>query len=621
VVIYLFRGLGYLGFYILPKKRRVAYKNLKIAFPHYPPQKINKIVRQVFMNSAQHFAEIAYMPWIDDKYINKFIEFEGLDDVLSVMSNKKGSVFLCLHEGSWEIGNFVTAQTLNKYNYTVLVREQPKFPLLSKLLNEHRARNINHMLTVKDSLRPMVESLKNGHAIGMVADHGAQDGIFVNFFGRPALTPTGALKLALKLDTNVFMGFMKRKGGAKHKITLSTYKLIRTGDEEKDLKVNLENINRIFEKYITDSPQEYLWFFKRWKHSPQRNILILSDSKVGHLKQSLAVLDLIKKLPFEVKYDVVEIKLKSYLQKLMLQLCGFFFSNKCQGCMRCARYLFNSYGTKKILSNYYDAVISCGSGLAMLNRLIAFENAAKSIVVMKPGMFSLKRFDLVIAPEHDNVPKFKNVVTINGAIPRDINENKEYVGKIIKDYKLDDPSLPRPVIGLLMGGSNKYLSLDTRQVKNTIDSLDAFIQKAGGCVLVSTSRRTDSEVSQFLKGNLADKPAYKMLIIASELNPQGSLEAILHLSDILIVSGDSVSMVSEAINSGKYTVVFKLNRKFHFMPSRQEKFIDDLNRKEYIYVSRAENISSTLTYVWKRKPIINKINDKGLILERLKNIL
>lgn len=615
------RVFGFMAFYLLRRKRRIAYKNLKMAFPDYPPRKINSILKQTFMNCAQHFIEIFYMPWIDEKYIDKFIEFEGLDNVLNIMENKKGSIFLCLHEGSWEIGNAVTARALRKYNYTIVVRQQPNAPLLSELLNEYRAKTIPNILRITDSLRPIVESLKKGSAIGMVADHGAQGGILVDFFGRLALTPTGALKLALKLDTNVFLGFIRRKKGAQHKIMLSPYRLIRTDNERGDLRTNLENVHRIYEEYITDSPEEYLWFFKRWKYSPQRNILVLSDGKAGHLKQSLAVLDLIKSLPFEVKHEVVEVKLKNYWQKIMLQLCGFFFSNKCQGCMWCMRRLFNREETDKLLLNYYDVVVSCGSGLAILNRLVAFENMAQSIVIMKPGMFSLKRFDLVIAPEHDNVPKFKNVASISGAISRQTGENKDQINKIIKDYRLDEAALPKPVIGLLLGGSNKYLLLDKNEIKTAIDSLDDFLDNSGGCILVTTSRRTTKDIEEFLKDTLARKPRYKMLIVANESNPQGAFEAILHLSDILVVSGDSISMVSEAVNSGKHTIVFKLKKKFPCLSCRHERFIENLSQKEYIYAVRTANITNIITYAWKHKPLVEKIKDREIILEKLKKIL
>ena len=619
--IFIIRAIGALAFYFLRKKRRTAYKNLKIAFPYYPCRKINKIVKQVFMGCAQHFIELFYLPWMDERYIKRFIEIEGIDTVFDIMENKKGGIFLGLHEGSWEVGNIAVAQVFKKYNYTVLSRAQANIPLLSELLNEFRAKRHINIVRITDSFRPLIECLKNGSALCMIADHGAQGGIFVDFFNRPALTPTGALKLALKLDTNLVIGFIKNRRGAYHKVTLTPYKLVRTGDVDRDLKVNLENINRKFEGYIKDNPEEYLWFFKRWKYSPQRNILVISDGKPGHLKQSLAILDLIKSLPFQVKSEVVEIRFRNIWQRIAFQICGFFFSRNCQGCMGCLRRLFNLAEYRKLLFNYYDAVISCGSSLAMLNRLVAFENMAKSIVIMKPGMFSLKRFDLAIIPEHDNAPKFNNVVLTKGALSRRADKNKEHIEAIIDGFGLKNPSVVRPVIGVLLGGDNRYLSLCVKTVEEMINSLSDVVESLGGSLLVSTSRRTSKDIEQLLKEKLSKKPRCRMLIIANECNPQGSLDAILYLSDILVVSGDSISMICEAINSGKHTAVFKLKRKTFSLLSKHEDFIENLEKDGYISIVSKENLSKKLTYIWKHNSVIKQIDDHAVILDRLRKIL
>lgn len=614
------RAIGALVFYFLRKKRSIAYKNLKIAFPKYSCRQINRIAKQTFQNCAQHFVEIFYLPWMGQDYINKHIEFEGLEEVLNTISNKKGVIFLGLHEGSWEVASVVLAQALEKYNYTILARVQGDIPLLNELLNKYRTKRYCNIIALTDNFRPIIEHLKNGFALGMVADHGAHAGIFVDFFGKPALTPTGALKLALKLDTNVVIGFIKSNGAASHKITLTPYNLTRLGDENQDLRINLENVNRKFEEHIKNAPSEYLWFFKRWKYSPQRNILVLSDGKPGHLKQSLTVLDLIKNLPFQIKSDIVEIKFGNNWQKIAFQICALFFSNKCQGCMSCLRRLFNRADYEKLLSCHYDAIVSCGSSLGMLNRLIAFENMAKSVVIMRPGMFSLKRFDLAIVPEHDKVHKFGNTALIKGALSEKGSKNKEQIEKIMKDYNLDNPPMSRPVIGVLLGGSNKYLSLDTDSLEKMFASLDDFVDRYGGSVLVSTSRRTTKDIEQLLKEKSKKRPQYRMLVIANELNPQGSIEAILYLSDMVVVSGDSISMISEAASSDKHTVVFKLKRKIPYFLTKYERFIERLREGGYVYVCN-NNLSNSLTHIWKYNPLMKKINDREIILDRLREIL
>ena len=111
-----------------------------------------------------------------------------------------------------------------------------------------------------------------------------------------------------------------------------------------------------------------------------------------------------------------------------------------------------------------------------------------------------------------------------------------------------------------------------------------------------------------------------MLIIANESNPRGSLDAILHLSDILVVSGDSISMVSEAVNSNKYTVILKLKRKNKNFISKHERFVEDLEKGGYAYICK-DNLSDRISEIWRQKPSIKESADQKNIVKKLEAIL
>ncbi|MFC1646550.1 ELM1/GtrOC1 family putative glycosyltransferase, partial [Candidatus Omnitrophota bacterium] len=217
-------------------------------------------------------------------------------------------------------------------------------------------------------------------------------------------------------------------------------------------------------------------------------------------------------------------------------------------------------------------------------------------------------------------PKFDNVVLIKGALSRKIDKDNEYIKSVIKEYGLDAPLLSKPTIGVLLGGESKYLSLDIGIVKIIINSLDEVISKLGGSVLISTSRRTARDVEEFLKARLSKRIGYRMLIIANESNPQGSLEAILHLSDILVVTGDSISMMSEAVNSNKHTIILKLKRKKQNFVSKHEKFAENLEKDGYAYICE-NNLSVRISEIWKQGPAIKESADQKNIVRKLEEIL
>lgn len=67
------------------------------------------------------------------------------------------------------------------------------------------------------------------------------------------------------------------------------FDLVRVGDEAENVSTNLLQIAKLMESYIRQYPAEYMWFYRIWKFSKQTTILILSDGKTGHLRQSEAV--------------------------------------------------------------------------------------------------------------------------------------------------------------------------------------------------------------------------------------------------------------------------------------------------------------------------------------------
>jgi len=68
---------------------------------------------------------------------------------------------------------------------------------------------------------------------------------------------------------------------------------------------------------------------------------------------------------------------------------------------------------------------------------------------------------------------------------------------------------------------------------------------------VTTSRRTPDTIAAFLKEQVRYEPLCQQLVIANEHNPPGTVLGMMALAEILIVTEDSISMLSEAVGSSK----------------------------------------------------------------------
>lgn len=137
--------------------------------------------------------------------------------------------------------------------------------------------------------------------------------------------------------------------------------------------------------------------------------------------------------------------------------------------------------------------------------------------------------------------------------------------------------------------------LSSSLVASLVNKLLKLSYKVNAELLVTTSRRTSGGVEDLLEEKLGQEDLCKLLVIANKNNIPNVVPAILNLCDIILVSGESISMVSEAASSNNDVMVFKPQKKPHFQirkghKGKHEKFLGGLHRKDYIELVEVEEI-------------------------------
>ncbi len=620
---FLGRRLGDLLYYFDLKHRAIAYSNIKTALgDSLSPLKLTNTTGEFYRAYGQNLMEVFLMPLVDNRYINKYISIEGSDNINLGLEKGKGIIFLAIHEGSWELSNII--QSIFSFQFNFLFREQEKFKRITRLLNSYRIRKGCKIIKREHQTRQIIEVIKNNEAIGMTVDQGGKAGTLVNFFGRSASMATGAVRIGLKYDTTILPVFFTRLAGPYVKLFIDKpFEVKKTGGLQRDIRENLQELMYIYEKYIATYPQEYLWSYKIWKYGLDRNILILSDAKTGHLRQSQAVADIIsgyfKEKGFETKLEIEEVNFRNKFSKILLKfsscLSGKF---NCQGCLACLRKFLDAKTYNSLIEKKPNVIISCGSSLAAVNFLLSRENLAKSIVLMKPQLLSTGRFNLVIMPAHDNPPRRKNIAVTEGALNL-INEEylKEQTDKLIQasGFRLQASG---SYIGLLIGGDTKTFRLEKDTILEVIKQVKSACEKLGADILVTTSRRTTCEVEKIIKAEFKDYSRCKLLVIANEKNIPQALGAILSLSQIIITTPESISMISEAVNSKKHVLVFKAGN----LGKKHSRFLNLFSKNKYIrLIENVYDLSGNIEDIWLNKPQIKTLSDNFLIKEAIGRIL
>jgi uncharacterized protein len=196
-----------------------------------------------------------------------------------------------------------------------------------------------------------------------------------------------------------------------------------------------------------------------------------------------------------------------------------------------------------------DIVIACGRNSIAPARLIKRASGGRSFwVQVQDPRFARGEVDLIVAPRHDPAPG-ENVFRTIGAVHR------VTAAKLTADSARWAPvfaALPRPLIAVLIGGDNGVYRLTEASFAALCDRLVA-LAKSGAGLAITPSRRTGDAQRAMLQKRLAGLPAY--IWDGQGDNPYF---AMLGSADAIVVTADSVSMISEAAATGKPVHIVEL---------------------------------------------------------------
>ncbi|MFZ2386063.1 MAG: ELM1/GtrOC1 family putative glycosyltransferase [Candidatus Omnitrophota bacterium] len=606
-------------FYVFdPGHRSKVYDHIKTALGgRLSPEEIRKECRGFYRSYGQNLLELFLIPLIDEAYLREYITIEGLENVRKAFAAGKGVLLTGVHEGSWELSNIISAAL--GFPFNLFVREQ-RYPLLGNLLNHYRRQKGCRVIERGQELRRLLEVLRNNEAVGISVDQGGRGGVRVDFFGREASMSSGVVKIAMKYGAAVIPVFYERLDGPYTRIrVLEPFEIIKTGDEERDLRENLQRLTRVFEECISSAPREYLWMYKVWKYGRQRSILLLSDGKAGHLRQSQGLAQLVSEAMRKKGYlplvREAEVKITAG-QRFFLTMAALFRGKD----FACGRLwglpgmkkspLYNQLGREK-----YDVIISGGSSLGALNILLGRENRGVSMAVMRPSWVHLRDFGLSVIPVHDRPAKAKNVIVTSCALspvgPEYLAKAAEGLTPFIREpfYKIN--------LGFLVGGDTKGFKLDPCLVSAGIGGLKKAAECFNAGVMVSSSRRTPAAVEELLRRDVSGYERKALLIIANEFNPPDTVGGMLALCRVMIITPESISMVSEAVASGRHILVIDSPS----LPVKHRRFLKELASRERIILAAPDKIEDALCAFDLSVPAAGPEDERQMILKRLDKLL
>jgi KDO2-lipid IV(A) lauroyltransferase len=254
---------------LMPKLRKTAEANLRIAFPEWTDAQRAEVIRKMIRNLGWMAAEFARLPKYSKKNIEEIVVLDGHENFLEGQRRGKGVLYLTGHIGAWELSSFAHAVYGFPLHYMARPLDNRR---LDDLVNRYRCLSGNMPIFKNESARAMLKTLHDSGTIGILADQNTlpAEGVFVDFFGKAACTTTGLARVALHTDAAVVPGYaVWDEGTQKYRLRFEpAVELIRTGDTERDVFENTQKFTKVIEGIIRKYPDQWVWVHARWKTRP-----------------------------------------------------------------------------------------------------------------------------------------------------------------------------------------------------------------------------------------------------------------------------------------------------------------------------------------------------------------
>ena len=256
------RFFGFLGWHVLRRYRKRALANIELAFPDWPAQKRRDTIRSMFLHLGQSMLEWLWLPNLDLKKLEATTEIHDAHFIDDALAMGRGALIFTAHFGNWEW--LAATVTLLGHPLTVLQRERDE-PDLNRFITRMRSHFGMRSIGRKSSTSAleMFRALRKGELLAFLIDQNIRaESVKVPFFGRPALTPVGPARLAVRAEAPVMICFIERRG---EKQIVHFQEPILSSDPYEITA----RLTAAIEEQVRRAPEQWVWFHNRWKERPR----------------------------------------------------------------------------------------------------------------------------------------------------------------------------------------------------------------------------------------------------------------------------------------------------------------------------------------------------------------
>ena len=281
-------SLGFCAWLVLGKYRRLAQRNVSIAFgSEKSPRQLRRLVRRHFQRLGANLLCSVKLGGMPLEKMATRIETENFDVVHRFLRAGRPVVVILSHLANWELFAHIVPK------YIGYVRNSTIYQRLgNRFIDEHvrrvRGRAGVEMFDRKEGFNKAIKLLRDGGVIGSLSDqHAGDHGVWVPFFGRLASTSPLPALLAKRTRAALIGMAIYTDGCARWRIVVSP----ALEDDGESVGSLTAKANQLIEQQIRRAPEDWFWVHNRWK-TPKPNFLLTRYKRGVYLPSNVSAEDL-----------------------------------------------------------------------------------------------------------------------------------------------------------------------------------------------------------------------------------------------------------------------------------------------------------------------------------------
>ncbi len=222
-------------------------------------------LRWTFRSFGKSMAEFIGSRRYNAAFIDRCVAFKGLEHIHAARAAGRGTVLVSAHMGNWELGG--AAMSFMGFQVLAIIQPHPN-PRVHRFFMSQRESHNFKTLPVGAAALPILRHLRRNGIVAVMGDRAyGEQGLTIDFFGRPAVFPSGPARLALADGAALIPTFVLRRFDDSFMIIVEPPIPVPECPRRHRAREMTQAFARVLERYVRDNPSQWMPFFPVWEGS------------------------------------------------------------------------------------------------------------------------------------------------------------------------------------------------------------------------------------------------------------------------------------------------------------------------------------------------------------------